>query len=162
MTINPYILYNRFNESNSGGVKMDKDLAPNSFKQLAKKLTESSQNLLAAFLDDDFKAKQKHQEILNQINLAYDQQSFVVLQLTDGLEPNPTFDTTYGYIKPSPNNPDVLILTEEQTGSHRMIPTKQIVKISFLNKKTDVIPEDTSDKVENSDIIQFSNLKKLP
>lgn len=114
---------------------MDKDLSTNSLKQLAKKLTDSSQKLLAAFLDDDFKAKQKHQEVLKQISLAIEKQAFVVLQLTNGLEPNPTFETTYGHIKSSPNNPELIILTDDQSGTHRMIPTKTVVKISILNKK---------------------------
>ncbi|QIL46134.1 hypothetical protein G7081_03135 [Vagococcus coleopterorum] len=121
---------------------MVKENPVNGLKQLAKKLTASSQNLLAAFLDDDFKAKQKHQEILKQIELAYQQQSFVVLQLTNGIEPNPTFETTYGYIKPHPNNPDLIILNEEQDGGIRMIQTKSIVKISFLNKKKSNLSED--------------------
>lgn len=144
---------------------MSNELPQNSFMQLAKKLTDSSQKILAAFLDDDFKAKQKHQEILKQISLAYDQQSFVVLQLTNGLEPNPTFEMTYGYIKPSPNNPDVIILTEEHSENHRMIPTKQIVKISFLNKKVADTPseaEKTESSTTNSDIISFDKLKKQP
>lgn len=143
---------------------MNSELPQNSWKQLAKKLTDSSQKLLAAFLDDDFKAKQKHQEILKQISLAYDQQSFVVLQLTNGLEPNPTYETTYGYIKPSPNNPDVIILTEEQSDNHRMIPTKQIVKISFLNKKTsEEAPTSTAETDSAADqqrtVIPFNQAK---
>lgn len=114
---------------------MSKELPTNSLKQLTKKLTDSSQKLLASFLDDDFKAKQKHQEILSQVSLAVDTNAFVVLQLSNGLEPKPSFETTYGHIKASPNNTSIVILTDEQSGDHRMIPAKTIVKISILNKK---------------------------
>ena len=113
-----------------------KDTSIKSMKQLTKKISDSSQKFLASFLDDNPKLRKEQAQLLKQIDIACSQQSFVVLQLANKREATESaFETTYGKLKRSPNNTDMVILTDEQTDKVRMIPVRHIKKISFLKSK---------------------------
>ena len=106
-----------------------------SVKNLTRFISSSSQKLLAAFLNDDIKLK-SHQEALQQeIHQACKQNSFVVLQINQSLDPHAPFETVSGKLKFNQNNPQIVILAEQQTDKIRMVPLEHIRKISFIKPR---------------------------
>ena len=111
---------------------MSHDKSKNSVKGFSKFVSQSSQQLLAAFLGDDFKNKYALQDLKKQIKQACKQQAFVVLQINESTNPNAPFETVSGKLKLNRNNPNLVILVEQRTQKIRMVPLEHIRKISFL------------------------------
>lgn len=114
---------------------MAKERPKNSVKLFTKLISDSSQKLLAAFLNDDIKLNKDKEKLRKQIELACDQKSFVVLQVTDTNEPTAPVEAAAGKLRINKNNPDMIILSDQQTKSIRMIPIDHIRKVSFLKPK---------------------------
>ena len=114
---------------------MAKERPTSSVKLFTKIISDSSQKLLAAFLNDDIKLNKEKDKLRKQIELACDQKSFVVLQITDALEANAPFETAAGKLRINQNNPDMIILSDQQTKSIKMVPIEHIRKVSFLKPK---------------------------
>lgn len=114
---------------------MVKERAKTSVKHFTKILSDSSQKLLASFLNDDIKLNKDKDKLRKQIELACSQNSFVVLQITTDNASIPAFETFAGKLKTNKNNPDMIILSDQQTKKIRMIPVDHIQKISFLKPK---------------------------
>lgn len=114
---------------------MAKERSKNSVKHFTKVLSDSSQKLLAAFLNDDIKLNKDKDKLRKQIHQACSQNSFVVLQIAETNSLNAEFETAAGKLKKNKNNPDIIILSDQQTKKIRMIPIDHIKKVSFLKQK---------------------------
>ncbi|MBP1046690.1 hypothetical protein I6N96_10350 [Enterococcus sp. BWM-S5] len=106
-------------------------------KSISKLITQSSHNFFSSFLEDrDSKDKKNHskerEELLKELQLAAAQKALVVLQLK-GSSPNQKFETVSGWIV-SKNIVDAIMLrTQNDSQQIKMIPVKQIKKMSMLS-----------------------------
>ncbi|MBE9387692.1 hypothetical protein [Vagococcus salmoninarum] len=114
---------------------MAKEKPTNSVKILTKLISDSSQKLLAAFINDDIKLSKDRDKLRKKINLACSENSFVVIHIAESNDPNQPFETVAGKLRANENNPDIIILSDQKTQSIRMIPINSIRKISFLKSK---------------------------
>lgn len=114
---------------------MAKENPITSMKQLTKIISDSSQKLLSAFLDDTSKEKKAHTILLNQIAEACKQQAFVVLQISRSTDSSQPIETITGHVKHNPRKNEMVIVTNPNNNTIHMIPIKHIKKISFLDKE---------------------------
>lgn len=104
---------------------------PNLLKAFTGRLSSSSQKILAAFIDDSVKEKEKQLSLQQQLELAISQKMMTVLQLKP-IESSQKFETVSGRLFRNKQNDQMIMVRLEKDGSFKMVDIRRILKISLL------------------------------